>query len=86
MSRHDRTLRAIFAEPTRANITWDQLRSLLVSLGAILDETREGSRVYILLDGVRRMFHKPHPRKEIGKKTVADARELLADAGIRPRP
>ena len=81
MSRkHDKTRAAIFAEPTRANIKWDDVESLFRALGAEVTQG-SGSRVRIALNGRRATFHEPHPEKEIGRKTVADVREFLEDAG-----
>lgn len=84
MSRkHEKTLAALFAEPARANIRWDDVVALFRSLGAEVTEGR-GSRVRVVLNGRRATFHEPHPEKEIGKKTVADARDFLEDAGLAP--
>jgi hypothetical protein len=43
MSKHDRTLRAVFANPVRASINWSDIESMLVHLGAQISEG-EGSR------------------------------------------
>jgi hypothetical protein len=82
MSRkHDRTLAAIFADPVRANIRWDDVEALLVSLGAAVSEGR-GSRVRVALGETRAVFHEPHPEKEIGKAAVRSIREFLVAAGV----
>ena len=83
MGKHDKTLRAIFAEPVRAGIHWSDLVSLLVHLGAEMSEG-EGSRVRIALRGVRAVFHRPHPRKETDKGAVRSMRRFLTAAGVRP--
>ena len=75
-----KTLAAIFAEPIRANIRWDDVEGLFRALGAALTQG-SGSRVRVVLNGRRSTFHEPHPEKEIGRKTVADVREFLEDAG-----
>jgi hypothetical protein len=81
MSRkHEKTLAAIFAEPIRANIRWDDVEALFWALGAVVTQGN-GSRVRVVLNGRRSTFHEPHPEKEIGRKTVADVREFLEDAG-----
>lgn len=41
-----------------------------------------GSRVRVYLNGVRAVFHRPHPRKEAGKGAVKSVRRFLAEAGI----
>jgi hypothetical protein len=83
MSRHERTLRAIFSHPTRGNIKWLDIIALLNSLGATVSQ-REGSRVAVLLNGRVAVFHRPHPRPETGKATVKDVRTFLENAGVYP--
>jgi hypothetical protein len=79
--KHQKTLAAIFADPVRANIRWDDVVGLFRTLGADVMQG-SGSRVRVALNGRRATFHEPHPEKEIGKKTVADVREFLEDAGV----
>jgi hypothetical protein len=83
MGIHRRTLRALFARPTPANILWSDIESLLLSLGAEVSEGR-GSRVRIALNGVRAVFHRPHPRKETDKGSVESMRRFLTEAGVQP--
>jgi len=82
-AKHRRTLQAIFARPERADIAWRDIESLLVSLGAELSEGN-GSRVRIALQGVRAVFHRPHPQKETDKGAVKSMRRFLQEAGIEP--
>jgi hypothetical protein len=77
------TLEGLFADPVRANIDWHDVESLLVALGAELEEGR-GSRARVELNDVVAVFHRPHPRKEASKPAVRDVRALLVAAGIRP--
>ena len=42
----------IFENPVRADVSWSEIESMLVALGADLSEGR-GSRVRIVLNGVR---------------------------------
>ena len=81
MSKHDRTLEAIFADPVRASINWEDVESLLRHHGAEISEGA-GSRVRIALNGVRAVFHRPHPRKEIDKGAVKSMRRFLTEAGV----
>lgn len=84
MSRkHKRTLAAIFEDPVRSDITWIGIETLLKALGAELSEGR-GSRVRIALNGVRAVFHRPHPEKETDKGAVKSMRRFLTEAGIEP--
>lgn len=80
---HHRTLMAIFATPTPANLAWRQIEALFVGLGAQIIEGR-GSRVRFELNGVIATFHRPHPHKEAKPYQVRDAREFLIQAGIKP--
>jgi HicA toxin of bacterial toxin-antitoxin, len=77
-----RVLEGIFADPVRANLDWHDVESLLVALGAELTEAR-GSRVAVALNGVKAVFHEPHPEKEIGKGMVRSLRGFLNSAGVQ---
>ena len=79
--RHRKTLAAVFAEPVRANLTWSEVIGLLSAMGAEISEGR-GSRVRIHLEGIRAVFHRPHPKKEIGKGAVRSLRRFLREAGV----
>lgn len=80
--KHKRVFDAIFEVPTRANIKWNDVESLLLYLGAEMYE-REGSRVIFVLNGVRAVFHRPHPEKEVNKSTVRDLQVFLVEAGVK---
>ena len=82
-SKHRKTLRDIFENPIRANISWIDIENLLVACGAEIREGR-GSRVRIVLNGVRAVFHRPHPRKETNKGAVISMRRFLIEAGVEP--
>ncbi|MFI5379268.1 MAG: type II toxin-antitoxin system HicA family toxin [Tepidisphaerales bacterium] len=83
MSKHQRTLKAVFTDPVRANINWSDIEALLRHFGAELSEGA-GSRVRIALNGVRAVFHRPHPQKETDKGAVKSMRRFLAEAGVKP--
>ncbi len=80
-SKHRRTLATIFEDPVRANVPWTDIEKLLRGLGAELSEGR-GSRVRIYLNGVRAVFHRPHPRKETDKGALRSMRRFLLEAGV----
>lgn len=82
-TRHRRTLEAIFERPERSDIVWRDIEGLLVALGAELAEGN-GSRVRVALQGVRAVFHRPHPHKETDKGAVKSVRRFLQEAGVRP--
>ena len=81
-SRHQKTLRAIFENPVRANIAWSDIEAMLAAYGAHISEGA-GSRVRIALQGVRAVFHRPHPQKETDKGAVKSMRRFLMEAGIQ---
>ncbi len=83
MSKHDDTLAAIFSTPTRANVKWADVESLLRHHGAQITQGR-GSRVRVALNGRKAVFHKPHPKPDVKKSSLEDIREFLTNAGVMP--
>jgi hypothetical protein len=77
------TLEAIFASPVQASIPWRDIKALFVACDAEISEG-EGSRVRVALNGVRAVFHRPHPQKETDKGAVKSVRRFLTEAGITP--
>jgi hypothetical protein len=82
-SKHKKTLKAIFDDPVRSDITWSKIESLLVALDAEISEGR-GSRIRVALNGVRMVFHRPHPKKETDKGAVKSVQRFLKTAGVQP--
>lgn len=60
---------------------WSDIESLLEGVGAEISEGR-GSRVRIFLNGVRAVFHRPHPEKECDKGALKSIRRFLQEAGV----
>jgi hypothetical protein len=81
--RQRATLSAVFALPVRANIDWADIEALFSALGAEISEGA-GSRVRVKLNGIRAVFHRPHPEREADKGAVVAVREFLERAGVRP--
>jgi len=75
------TLASIFHSPVKANIIWNDIETLLLALGAEIVEG-DGSRFRVALNGIRSVFHRPHPQKEADKGAVKDMRRFLSEAGI----
>lgn len=75
------TLLKIFQTPERADIEWRSIESLMIALGAEISEGR-GSRVRVYLNGVRAVFHRPHPEKETDKGAVKSVRRFLREGGV----
>ena len=81
--QHQKTLELLFKNPVSGNIPWADIESLLVSLGASVEE-REGSRVLIRLFGERRVFHRPHPSRMTDKGAATGIRDWLKTNGVKP--
>lgn len=80
---HQRTLHALFAHPTSANIDWKDIEALFHGLGAKITE-REGSRVAVVLFQEVRVFHRPHPSPKTDKGAVASVKRWLEQHGVKP--
>ena len=80
--RHLRTLESIFKTPVQSNVKWSDIEKLLEALGAELSEGN-GSRVRIVLNSVRAVFHRPHPQKETDKGALVSMRRFLINAGVK---
>lgn len=81
--KHLKTLRDLFKIPVQSNIIWKDCEKLLEALGAEISEGA-GSRVRILLNHRKAVFHRPHPRKEIDKGALVSLRKFLENAGVKP--
>jgi hypothetical protein len=79
--KHQKTLAAIFEKPLRSNILWKDIEALFDALGAEVTEGR-GSRVRVALNGVRAVFHRPHPEKETDKGALRSVQKFLIEAGV----
>ena len=75
------TLEKIFKDPISSNVLWSDIETLLLALGAEISEGR-GSRVRIYLNGIRAVFHRPHPKKETDKGALKSMRRFLETAGV----
>jgi hypothetical protein len=82
-SKQQKTLEKIFEKPVRPDIRWTDIESLLVALGAQVEEGN-GSRLRVLLNDVVAIFHRPHPAPNTDKGAVKSVRKLLTEAGIKP--
>ena len=56
---------------------------MLETAGAEISEGA-GSRVRMARNGVRAVFHRPHPQKETDKGAVKSLRRFLTEAGVTP--
>jgi len=81
-SKSRKTLEEVFRNPVSASINWSDIESLLAAVGGQISEGN-GSRVRVLLNGVRAVFHRPHPQKETDKGAVMSVRRFLENAGVK---
>jgi HicA toxin of bacterial toxin-antitoxin, len=79
--KQTKTLRAIFTDPVPADIQWKDIIKLFESLGTTVSQGR-GSRIRVLLNGQRAVFHEPHPERVTDRGAVKSVREFLLNAGI----
>jgi HicA toxin of bacterial toxin-antitoxin, len=84
MSRHDKTLEALFASPTRANIRWDDAVSLVVYYGADVKSSGGSAHKFTMPNGSWVVIHKPHPGNQLSRGRVQAFRDLLVRAGLDP--
>jgi len=82
-NKHKKILKAIFEEPIRLDIRWNDIESLIEGLGGSIKQGK-GSRVMFVLSNKDGRFHKPHPEQEIKKYVVKDLRDFLEIAGFLP--
>jgi len=80
--KHQKIINQIYMNPVQAGIAWKDIEALLKALGAEISEGN-GSRVRIALNGIRAVFHRPHPQKETDKGAVVSMRRFLKEAGIK---
>jgi len=80
-SKHKKTIELVFKNPVQTNILWADIEGLLAALGGELSEGR-GSRIRVKLNGVRAVFHRPHPEKTTDKGAVNSVRRFLENAEV----
>ncbi len=81
--KHRKAFSAIFTKPTRANIKFSDIESLVKALGGSIREG-DGSRVVLELSGTREYTHRPHTGKEAKKYMVEKIREWLTGLEVTP--
>ena len=81
-AKYEKTLERIFRRPVPADIKWRDIETMLISLGAEVEE-RAGSRVIVKFKDARQVFHRPHPDPNTKKGAVIAVRKFLEGAGIK---
>jgi hypothetical protein len=79
--KHQKTLDSIVEKPERSDIPWKDIEGLIIALGGEISEGR-GSRVRLYLNGVRAVFHRPHPKRVTDKGAVSSMRRFLREAEV----
>ena len=82
-SKQRATLDKVYQTPTRADIPWMDIESMVAAAGATVQQ-RRGSRVSFSLGGVVAVFHAPHPQHQAPQATVRGVRDFLRQAGVTP--
>ncbi len=80
--KHQKVFKQIFDDPVSSKVKWDDIEKFFTRLGAEISQGR-GSRVRIVLNGVKAVFHRPHPQKETDKGALKSVRRFLKNAGIK---
>ncbi len=80
-NHHRRTVEAIFAHPTSANIEWNDVTSLLSAVGEVTEE--HNGKLKVAIGPETEVIHPPHG-KDIDKGLVLDLRRMLTEAGLAP--
>jgi hypothetical protein len=81
-TKQRQTLERILEQPARSDIPWSDIEKLFRALGADISEGR-GSRVRVALEGVRAVFHRPHPERVVNQFTIRSVRRFLKEAGVK---
>jgi hypothetical protein len=82
-NKQRQTLSKIYEKPERSDISWNDIESLFIALGADISEGK-GSRVRVALNQVRAVFHRPHPQRVTNKASVKSVQRFLTESGVKP--
>lgn len=74
-SKNIKVYNEIYKNPVQSDIPWKDIESLFVALGADITEGN-GSRIRIMLNGERAVFHHPHPESTTDKGAVKAVRKF----------
>lgn len=76
-----KTLELIFKNPVPSDIPWKDIETLFEGFGGKISEG-SGSRVRVVLNDIKAVFHRPHPKRVTDKGAVISVRKFLINAGI----
>jgi hypothetical protein len=80
-SKQSKTLKNIFSQPTKSNISWEDIEKFMLSIGAKIKEGKGSAGAFILKSKVF-PFHRPHPQKEAKKYQIQDLKKFLIEQGV----
>lgn len=80
-NKHRKILALVFKDPVQSDVKWTNIETLFKGFGADISEGA-GSRVRVELNGVKAVFHRPHPQKVTDKGALVSVRKFLINAGI----
>jgi hypothetical protein len=82
MSKKEKLIRRLKSHPK--DFTFNELQTLLISLGFIIDNKGKtsGSRIMFEMGNISFILHKPHPRKELAHYQIKDVLDLLINEGF----
>lgn len=80
-NHHRRTVEKVFQHPTSSNVEWREARSLLESVGTVVEE--HNGHLKVTIGPETEVFHQ-HGEKNVDKQSVADLRRMLAQTGLAP--
>lgn len=80
-NHHRQTLDALFAHPTRHNVQWKDVGSLLSAIGDI--EEKHDGRVAVTISGQTKVLGRPK-HKDVGTEEVIEIRQFLKEVGFAP--
>ena len=83
-SKQDKTLKTILSQPTPKSLSWKEIESLLVNMGAEIS-SKGGSAITIKMGEYVEVVHRPHPEKEAKVYCVKKIKALLEKCGVKPQ-
>lgn len=83
MSKHQKRLARLCAEPHPADLKWNELKTILEYLGYTMLSNSGSRRKFYHSDKQALIIcHEPHPAPHVGKRCIADVVEHLRTYGF----
>ncbi len=82
-TKQKKTLNLVFEKPTRTDLRYDDVKSLLFAAGSDMRKGR-GSRVRFKQGACSVHIHSPHPKNVLPKYSVELIRDFLIQIGVKP--